>query len=265
MLTNAQARDAKPRSIRYEITCDAMPGFILRVLPTGKKVFFARYRGPDGKDHRQRIGLMGPGLNAEEARREAMAILARRADRSGAHEQPPAPRTPVLAPAAGPKSPTLAEFACRFEHEHIDMYLKPDTASHYRSSLRRFIIPALGERRLSDITPADVQRLHNSLKSIPCSANLTRCVLSCLFITTKVWNTDHGYDATMRAFDASIGLLGLDALFVGLQFEVARRPHLSKVLQRRQHRRHELLQPLERGPLLLEGSVLVDEERKKEV
>lgn len=31
-----------------------------------------------------------------------------------------------------------------------------------------------------------------------------------LFITTKVWNTDHGYDATMRAFDASIGLLGLD-------------------------------------------------------
>lgn len=31
-----------------------------------------------------------------------------------------------------------------------------------------------------------------------------------LFITTKVWNTDHGYDATLRAFDASIGLLGLD-------------------------------------------------------
>jgi 2,5-diketo-D-gluconate reductase A len=31
-----------------------------------------------------------------------------------------------------------------------------------------------------------------------------------LFITTKVWNTDHGYDATMRAMDASLGLLGLD-------------------------------------------------------
>ncbi len=31
-----------------------------------------------------------------------------------------------------------------------------------------------------------------------------------LFITTKVWNTDHGYDATLRAFDASIALLGLE-------------------------------------------------------
>ena len=48
MLTNTQAREAKPRSIRYEITCDSLPGFILRVLPTGKKVFFARYRDAAG-------------------------------------------------------------------------------------------------------------------------------------------------------------------------------------------------------------------------
>lgn len=31
-----------------------------------------------------------------------------------------------------------------------------------------------------------------------------------LFITTKVWNDDHGYDATMRAFDTSISNLGLE-------------------------------------------------------
>jgi len=31
-----------------------------------------------------------------------------------------------------------------------------------------------------------------------------------LFITTKVWNTDQGYDATMRAFDLSLSKLGLD-------------------------------------------------------
>ena len=42
MLTNTQAREAKPRSTRYEITCDSLPGFILRVLPTGKRVFIAR-------------------------------------------------------------------------------------------------------------------------------------------------------------------------------------------------------------------------------
>lgn len=31
-----------------------------------------------------------------------------------------------------------------------------------------------------------------------------------LFITTKVWNTDQGYDATMRAFDLSLSKLGID-------------------------------------------------------
>ncbi|MFJ5234227.1 aldo/keto reductase [Kitasatospora sp. NPDC088391] len=31
-----------------------------------------------------------------------------------------------------------------------------------------------------------------------------------LFVTTKVWNADQGYDATLRAFDASLDKLGLD-------------------------------------------------------
>ncbi|MGW4535723.1 aldo/keto reductase [Nocardia sp. NPDC004340] len=31
-----------------------------------------------------------------------------------------------------------------------------------------------------------------------------------LFITTKVWNADQGYDNTLRAFDASLAKLGLD-------------------------------------------------------
>lgn len=31
-----------------------------------------------------------------------------------------------------------------------------------------------------------------------------------LFVTTKLWNSDQGYDATLRAFDASLDKLGLD-------------------------------------------------------
>ncbi|WP_020673597.1 aldo/keto reductase [Amycolatopsis nigrescens] len=33
-----------------------------------------------------------------------------------------------------------------------------------------------------------------------------------LFITTKLWNSDQGYDSTLRAFDESLGKLGLDYL-----------------------------------------------------
>jgi diketogulonate reductase-like aldo/keto reductase len=31
-----------------------------------------------------------------------------------------------------------------------------------------------------------------------------------VFVTTKLWNDDHGYDTALRALDASIGRLGLD-------------------------------------------------------
>ncbi|GAA2658010.1 aldo/keto reductase [Streptomyces vastus] len=31
-----------------------------------------------------------------------------------------------------------------------------------------------------------------------------------LFVTTKLWNADHGYDSTLRAFDTSLAKLGLD-------------------------------------------------------
>ncbi|MFD8839338.1 aldo/keto reductase [Streptomyces griseofuscus] len=33
-----------------------------------------------------------------------------------------------------------------------------------------------------------------------------------IFVTTKLWNSDQGYDATLRVFDTSLGKLGLDHL-----------------------------------------------------
>src|SRR5215469_3752344 len=33
-----------------------------------------------------------------------------------------------------------------------------------------------------------------------------------VFVTTKLWNSDHGYDQALRAFDASIRRLGLDQI-----------------------------------------------------
>jgi hypothetical protein len=126
MLTNTQAREAKPRSTRYEITCDALPGFILRVLPTGKKVFFARYRDAAGKDHRHRLGLMGPDFGVDEARREAMAILARRdADASAERAGAGRPDGRAAARRDRPEVAHAPRVRLRFEHEHIDMYLKP--------------------------------------------------------------------------------------------------------------------------------------------
>ena len=188
MLTNTQARDAKPRAVKYEITCDALPGFILRVLPTGKKVFFARYRDAGGKDHRHRLGLMGPGFGADEARKNAMAVLAQQGGSASVTETKPLASAVVTAPSSGSKAPMIRDFARRFEQEHIDMYLKPRTASKYRSTLRLYILPELGDMRLDEVTPADVQRVHNKLKGMPSAANYMKCVLSVMYSKSEQWD-----------------------------------------------------------------------------
>ena len=49
-------------------------------------------------------------------------------------------------------------------------------------------------------------------------ADVGRAVLSCglprtdIFVATKLWNSDQGYDSTLRAFDRSLSRLGLDVI-----------------------------------------------------
>lgn len=58
-----------------------------------------------------------------------------------------------------------------------------------------------------------------------------------IFITTKLWNDDHGYDSAMRAFDASLKRLGLDSIDLYLiHFPVPNLPNeswraLKKILE----------------------------------
>ncbi|MGI4748179.1 MAG: aldo/keto reductase [Janthinobacterium lividum] len=49
-----------------------------------------------------------------------------------------------------------------------------------------------------------------------------------LFITTKLWNDDQGYDSTLKAFDASLARLGLD--YVDLYLIHWPKPALDKYL-----------------------------------
>lgn len=56
----------------------------------------------------------------------------------------------------------------------------------------------------------DTAALYENEKGV--GQGLARCGLprEDVFVTTKVWNDRHGYDETLRAFDESLGKLGLD-------------------------------------------------------
>ena len=185
MITAAFVRDCKPRAKMYEVTCDALPGFILRVLPTGKKVVVVRYR-VGGKDHREKLGTLGPTLSLEEARRQAAVMLASAAvevsDAVAPSQRAAVKPARLVQPEPTPsKIITVRELVERFLRVHVDVHLKAGSAVTYRSLLASEIVPAFGDRDFRSIKRADVQELHATMKSRPGAANNMVCVISSLY------------------------------------------------------------------------------------
>ena len=153
-LTKRLIDAAEVRAVEYFIWDDDIPGFGLRILPSGRKGYVTQYRA----GRRPRRMSLGPStvLTCEQARKRAITIVA--AVRNG--EDPAEQRD------AGRKVITVGELAERFDKEHISVRLKASTAKEYRRNLRRFILPALGRLTVTDITRADVAKFHHDLRHI---------------------------------------------------------------------------------------------------
>ena len=134
-----------------------LPGFGVRVYPSGTKVYVVQSRG-QGRSCRITVGRHG-AISAEEARRRAAAIIAR----IKAWEEP--------APAPAPAEVTVAELAARYLEEHVAVRCKPRTEVLYRAAVRRHLVPALGETPVSAVTREQVAALHFRLRETPYAAN----------------------------------------------------------------------------------------------
>lgn len=174
-LTKRIVDAAGARTTEYFIWDQDLPGFGLRVLPSGRKRFVVQYRA--GRRSR-RMGL-GPSaiLTCEQARTRAIAIIA--AARGG---DDPADRRD-----AARKAITVRELAERFDREHISLRLKQSTAKGYRRMLERVVIPALGSHRVTEVTRADIAKVHHDLRHIPYDANRCLEIISKMFNLAEMW------------------------------------------------------------------------------
>jgi integrase len=159
----------------YFIWDDDVPGFGLRVLPSGRKVYVVQYRA----GRRSRRLSLGPStvVTCEQARTRAITIIA--AAKNG--DDPAAKRD------ATRHTITVKELADRFDKEHVALRLKASTAKEYRRNLRRFILPALGHHRVTEVTRADVAKFHHDLRHIPYQANRCLEVVSKMFSLAEMW------------------------------------------------------------------------------
>ena len=80
-LTKRTVDAAKPAGARFIVWDAAMPGFGLRVEPSGAKVFIARYRAGGGRAGTLRQATVGRygTITADEARQKARKLLAKAA------------------------------------------------------------------------------------------------------------------------------------------------------------------------------------------
>ncbi|MCA9694062.1 MAG: tyrosine-type recombinase/integrase, partial [Myxococcales bacterium] len=187
VLNDITVKRARPRANKYEITCEAVRGFVLRVLPSGRKIYFARHR-PGGRDVRVRIGE-ADRITCNQARARAMEIIDDVVVTPRAAMRPAAQR--VAAPPREPRrvaeGPTFAEFTRRYDREHISHNVKASTAERYRYQLRAHLLPAFGEMPLDQIAPVDVERLHASMSSKATTANNMIRVLSHMYTKAIDW------------------------------------------------------------------------------
>ena len=174
-LTKRTVEAAELKASEYFVWDDELPGFGLRVLPSGRKGYVVQYRA----GRRSRRISLGPStvLACEQARNRAITIIA--AARNG--EDPAAKRD------ADREAISVTELAERFEREHIALRVKESTAKGYRRMVARVILPALGRHRVTEVTRADIAKLHHDLRHIPYDANRCLEIISKMFNLAEMW------------------------------------------------------------------------------
>jgi integrase len=155
---------------------DELRGFGVRVKPSGLRTYLVQYRNAQGRSRRLSVGNHGR-LTAEEARKEARLILAE-VERGG---------DPAETRDATRKAPTMAELCERYLAHHANTRKKAMSVYGDRRMVERFIRPTMGNRKVADVTRADVDKLHHGLRETPYQANRLLALLSKMMNLAEKW------------------------------------------------------------------------------
>ena len=182
-LTKKIVDEAKPAEKDVWLWDSQLPGFGLRVKPTGLKSYLVQYRDAGNRTRRVTIGRHGV-ITTEQARLEAQQLLA-----SVARGDNPAERR-----IEESEEPTIEDLAERYLREWAEAAgrdgkprKKPKSITDDKQKLETYIKPEFKGRRVSSITRKDVAALHFKLRGTPTQANRTIALLSKMMNLAELW------------------------------------------------------------------------------
>ncbi len=153
-----------------------LPGFGLRIYPSGARQYIFQYRTRDRRERRVTIGKHGP-LNPERAR-EIATDLYEVVRRGG---------DPATDWQKARSAPTIAELCARYLAEHAKPRKKTKSADHDAAMIEQHIIPALGAKKVHAVSRADVSKVHYALRRTPYQANRVLALLSKMMNLAEQW------------------------------------------------------------------------------
>ncbi len=174
-LTKRIVEGAELRDRDYVLWDDDVPGFGVRVFPSGKRSYVVQYRAK-GRERRLTLGSHGV-LTAQEARRKALDSLGE--VRDGA--DPSKTRQDEF------RSPRMSDLFDRYLERHAKPKKKPASVESDSRMWRLHVKPELGRVRVADVTRTDVDSLHHGLRSSPIIANRVLSLLSKMFNLAERW------------------------------------------------------------------------------
>jgi integrase len=176
-LTERQVRAIAPPEHGNRIHYDGeIPGFGIRVTANGVRSFVLNYRS-GGRERRFTIGRH-PVWTVAAARLEAQRL--RQAIDLG--------NDPLRQREEGHKAPTVEQICERYIEEELGSK-RPGTQRNYRSIIQKIIIPTIGDLRVSDVSFADISRMHRAISErTPYQANRSLAVTRRLFNLAIHWD-----------------------------------------------------------------------------
>jgi integrase len=136
-------------------------GHVFRVERKRGPAWYAKYRLPDGRQLQRKLGPAWTGRGRPPA-----GYFTKRLAEDWLRDLFDQARRGTL-PGMVATGATFADAAAEFlRYAEHDRALKPSTLRGYRSIIDAYLLPAFGERRLEDITTAEIERWRAGLTSV---------------------------------------------------------------------------------------------------
>ena len=181
MLTERIIRDAKAEPKTRILWDGQVKGLGLRVTPKGAKSYILNYRAA-GRERRATLARASE-LSLKAARERAGAELVRIRDGEA---------DPLERRREAREAPTVADGLARFFDEYVPDRIAAGrmterTVREYRNQADQFLRPALGTRRVADVTRFDVEGMAKRLARTPTLRNRVLAFTSRLFNLFETW------------------------------------------------------------------------------